>query len=313
VSELLTAEEISALFDAFREPVAPESQPPRTRRKYLSREDAKRNRSSFQIESLTAALSLSNSQHAALQSLYQSFATVADDKLRRFLGEDVSARFLTLDERPYCDYCRASKHNVHALVLAQPMKGPFAIGFGFELAHAAIDTLLGRIPGQATRKQLNEVEKRLVLQTVERAVEAFNEVWEPISKLAAVVGKIETRSSQFQIALADDLVTIATMELTIGDFRGEMQVCMPNQVIKPFLAELAERAPKNFGASEIQPEFVPATLDVQLEVSDGGGSLRLSRHVEIAFLDGTRLYGEIAITPHGLAILTSEQAQKRAA
>lgn len=313
MSELLTAEEISALFDAFREPMAPESQAARNRRKYLSPEDAKRNRSRFDVESLTATLSLSSPQLAALQVLYQSFAVVADEKLRRFLGEDVKARFLTLDEQPYRDYCRTGKHDVHALVHAQPMKGPFSIGFGFELAHAAVDTLLGRIPGQATRTQLNEVEKRLVLQTVERATDAINEVWEPIARLAATVGKIETRFNQFQLALADDLVTVATLELTIGEFRGEMKVCMPNQIIKPFLAELASRAPLDCVSPKSQPELVSATLDVHLEVSEGGEFLRLSRHVEIAFPDGSRRCGEIVSTPDGFAIFAKDRAQKRAA
>jgi flagellar motor switch protein FliM len=314
VSEILTPEEISALFDAFREPVAADQQVPRTRRTYLDRDEARRNRAKFEVESLAATLALNDAQIAALGGLYESFAVVVDAKLRRFLGEDAGAKFLALAEQSYRSYCFRTKKSVHAVILAQPMKGPFAIGFGFDLAHAVVDSLLGRIPGQATRTDLNDVEKRLVLQTVDRCIEAFNEVWEPIAKLGATVQKLETRMDLLQLALADDLASVATLELTIGEFVGELRICMPNQVVKPFLADLAARAPEHGAPSpRMSRRQISATLDVEMDVSGDGGVRLLSRLVQIRFPDGARSEGELVETPEGLVIRIPGERQNRAA
>ena len=82
------------------------------------------------------------------------------------------------------------------------------------------------------RRPLTEIELRLVSRITGLFLEELRHAWENVLDLKLEVLQVESNPQLVQIVPPNEVVVVISFELTIGDLRGMMNLCIPYNSIE---------------------------------------------------------------------------------
>jgi len=97
------------------------------------------------------------------------------------------------------------------------------------ILYPIIDRMLGggKESGAISRRPLTEIELRLVRKITTKFLAELKRAWENVLELNLEVERVESNPQLVQIVPPNEVVVLISFELTIGDVRGMMNLCVP--------------------------------------------------------------------------------------
>ncbi|HUG67285.1 MAG TPA: flagellar motor switch protein FliM [Pirellulaceae bacterium] len=296
--EVLSQDEVESLLSAM-DPGAPAASAPLAK---SSRQTpaATRSREKVTPYDFKRPERVGKEQMRALQSLHEGFGRNFGAALSALLRTIVEVKLTSVDQLTYSEFVFSLENpTCFNLLRAEPLEGNLILDINPSVLYPIIDRLLGggKQAGQLSRRPLTEIELRLVSRITALFMIELRRAWENVLDLDLSVERVESNPQLVQIVPPNEVVVLVSFELTLGDVRGMMNLCIPFNAIERFSHKLTSNSWVGYsrgGATKRTVEALSGRLDgsrVEVVVTLAESSIRT------ADLIGLRV-GDIITTDH---------------
>ena len=181
-------------------------------------------------------------QMRALQSLHEGFGRNFGAALSALLRTIVEVKLTSVDQLTYSEFVFSLENpTCFNLLRAEPLEGHLILDLSPTIMFPVIDRLLGGGKGSTpiARRPLTEIELRLVSRITEIFLRELQEAWENVLALQFQVERVESNPQLVQIVPPNEVVVLISFELTLGEVRGMMNLCIPFNAIERFSSKLS--------------------------------------------------------------------------
>jgi flagellar motor switch protein FliM len=209
---------------------------------------------------------VSTDQMRALQTLHEAFARNFGASLSGFLRTIVEVKVAMCDQMTYSEFISGLPNPTSFnLVGADGLEGQMCLEVSPLIIYPIIDRLLGGnsqdlfIP----QRPLTLIETRLITNVTKRGLTALAEAWSGLKTLEFQITATESNPQLVQIVPPNEVVVVISFELRLGTRAGTMSLCIPFNVIEPFMERLSSQtwfASAKLHASEVQQAQIGRTL-----------------------------------------------------
>ncbi len=202
----------------------------------------------------------SKDQIHSLQNIYENYCRSLTTYLSGNLHSGVEAKVSSLEQITYDEFIRSLPNpTILSLFTMKPLEGTLLMEMNPALAFAIIDRLLGG-QGENTEKNrdLTEIERTIIARRTEQMIELIGEAWSEVMPTEPEFMLVETNPQFTQIVAPNEMVLLVTLEVTIGEMAGMINMCLPYLVLEPILDKLSTLFLFSIQAKEKSPEQVAA-------------------------------------------------------
>ncbi len=198
-------------------------------------------------------------QMRALQTLHEGFGRNFGAALSALLRGVVEVKLTSVDQLTYSEFVFSLENpTCFNLLKAEPLEGSLILDINPSILYPMIDRLLGggRESGPLARRPLTEIELRLVSRITDLFLKELKHAWENVISLELSVERVESNPQLVQIVPPNEVVVLISFELTIGDTRGMMNLCIPFNAIERIGNKLSANTWVSYGRREPTPETI---------------------------------------------------------
>jgi flagellar motor switch protein FliM len=239
-------------------------------------------------------------QMRALQTLHEGFSRNFAVALSALLRRLVEVKLTGADQLTYSEFIFSLENpTCFNLLRADPLEGNLILDINPSILYPIIDRLLGggRESGPLARRPLTEIELRLVSRISDLFLAELRHAWENVIELDLEVVRVESNPQLVQVVPPNEVVVLISFEITLGDVRGMMNLCIPFNSIERIGNKLSANSWVAYGKRQATPESIQQV----------GRSLRGSRVELVARLAEAKITtGELIGLRVG-DIITTEQ------
>ncbi|RNC29559.1 MAG: Flagellar motor switch protein FliM [Candidatus Dichloromethanomonas elyunquensis] len=176
----------------------------------------------------------------SLLNIYENFCRALATYLAGNLHAAVDATVLSTEQVTYDEFTRSLPYpTILGIFGMTPLEGSALIELSPSLAFIMVDRLLGgQGLEQIKKRDLTEIERKIIASRLARIVQIIGEAWTEIFEIRPKLTDMETNSQFTQIVAPNEMVVVVTMEVKIADSKGMINVCLPYIVMKPILDKL---------------------------------------------------------------------------
>jgi flagellar motor switch protein FliM len=234
--EVLSQAEVESLLNAMevsntRAPVATGPQaaaPPRSREKVTVYDFKRPER-------------VGKEQMRALQSLHEGFGRNFGAALSALLRSIVEVKLTSVDQLTYGEFVFSLENPTCFNILrAEPLEGNLILDINPTILYPIIDRLLGggKEGGAVNRRPLTEIETRLMTRITTLFLAEMKHAWSQVLPLQLSIDRVESNPQLVQIVPPNEVVVLISFELTLGEVRGMINLCIPFNSIERFGSKL---------------------------------------------------------------------------
>ncbi len=169
-------------------------------------------------------------QMRALQTLHEGFSRNFGAALSGLLRSIVEVKLTSVDQLTYSEFIFSLENpTCFNLLRAEPLEGNLILDINPSILYPIIDRLLGggRDSAPIARRALTEIELRLVSRITNLFLEQLRHAWENVVELKLSVERVESNPQLVQIVPPNEVVVLVGFELTLGEIRGMLNLCIP--------------------------------------------------------------------------------------
>ncbi len=205
-------------------------------------------------------------QMRALQTLHEGFGRNFGAALSALLRSIVDVKLTSVDQLTYSEFIFSLENpTCFNLLKAEPLESNLILDINPAILYPIVDRLLGggRETGPVARRPLTEIELRLVARITGLFLEELRRAWENVLALDLAVIRVESNPQLVQIVPPNEVVILISFELTVGDVRGMMNLCIPFNSIERISSKLSSNSWVAYGRHDATSETV-ATISQNL-------------------------------------------------
>jgi flagellar motor switch protein FliM len=198
-------------------------------------------------------------QMRALQTLHEGFGRNFGAALSALLRGIVDVKLTSVDQLTYSEFVFSLENpTCFNLLKAAPLEGSIILDINPSILYPIIDRLLGggRESGPLARRPLTEIELRLVARITDLFLKELKHAWENVVELNLAVERVESNPQLVQIVPPNEVVVLISFELTVGETRGMMNLCIPFNAIERIGNKLSANTWVSYGKREATPETI---------------------------------------------------------
>ncbi|MBN2022616.1 MAG: flagellar motor switch protein FliM [Pirellulales bacterium] len=198
-------------------------------------------------------------QMRALQTLHEGFGRNFAAGLSAMLRSMVEVKLTSVDQLTYSEFVFSLENpTCFNLLKAEPLEGNLILDINPSILYPIIDRLLGggREGGPLARRPLTEIELRLVSRITNLFLEELHRAWENVLDLNLEVIRVESNPQLVQIVPPNEVVVLISFELTIGEVRGMVNLCIPYNTIERISSKLSANSWVAYGRREATPDTI---------------------------------------------------------
>ena len=189
------------------------------------------------------------------------FATLPEWRGRgiypRLLRAIVEVKLTSVDQLTYSEFVFSLENpTCFNIIQAEPLEGHLILDINPSILYLIIDRLLGggRETAEMTRRPLTEIELRLVARVTDLFLREMKHSWEHIMEINARVDRVESNPQLVQIIPANEVIVLISFELTVGETRGMMNLCIPFNSIERISQKLSSNSWVSYSKRPATPE-----------------------------------------------------------
>ncbi len=189
-------------------------------------------------------------QMRSLQSLHEGFGRNFGAALSALLRSIVEVKLTSVDQLTYSEFVFSLENpTCFNLIKAEPLEGNLILDINPSILYPIIDRLLGggKDSGPVARRPFTEIELRLVSRITGLFLRELKHAWQGVLSLTLSVDRVESNPQLVQIVPPNEVVILVSFELTLGDLRGMINLCIPFNAIERFSSKLASNSWATYG------------------------------------------------------------------
>ncbi|MEL1134287.1 flagellar motor switch protein FliM [Desulfitobacterium sp. THU1] len=230
MGEVLSQEEIDALLNALSDGQvdAEEIKTTKTQKK-------------IRVYDFKRPNKFSKDQIHSLQNIYENYCRSLTTYLSGNLHTVIEAKVSSIEQITYDEFIRSLPNpTILSLYTLSPLEGTLLMEMSPAVAFAIIDRLLGG-QGQSSEKNrdLTEIERTIIAHRTEQMIEMISEAWTEVMESEPEFIVLETNPQFTQIVAPNEMIILVTLEVTIGEMVGMINMCLPYLVLEPILDKLS--------------------------------------------------------------------------
>ena len=187
------------------------------------------------------ALRFSKDQIRSLTRIHENFARLLTTYFSAQLRTYVQISVASADQIPYEEFIRSiPKMTILNVFDVPPLDGRILMEVNPNIAYAMMDRMLG---GRGTSHNkidnLTEIETKIMSNMFEKAFENFQEAWGSISEIDPQLTEFEVNPQFLQMVSPNETVVVISLNTTIGEASGMINMCIPHVVLEPIMPMLS--------------------------------------------------------------------------
>ncbi len=251
---------------------------------------------------------VSKEQMRAFQALHEGFSREFGAALSGMLRAIVEVKLISVDQLTYSEFVFSLENpTCFNLLQADELDGHLILDLNPSIIFPVIDRLLGGGKQSASydfpNRPLTEIELQLVSRITTLAIQGLENAWANVAKLKLRVSQVESNPQLVQIVPPNEVVVLVSFEISMGESRGIMNLCIPFNTIEPLSGKLS---------TDSWSAYTRKQLDPRQKLNLETGLARAAVHLVI-HLAGTKIStGELAGLEVGDVIMTETGANSAA-
>jgi flagellar motor switch protein FliM len=204
----------------------------------LKKEESERK---VKVYDFKRALRFSKDQIRSLTRLHENFARLLTTYFSAQLRTYVQIGVASVDQLPYEEFIRSvPKMTLLNVFEAHPFEGRILMEVNPNIAYAMLDRVMGGSgTGMNKIENLTEIETKIMSQLFEHTLESFKEAWTSVIDLDPFMLDLEVNPQFLQMVSPNETVVVISLNTTIGETSGMINICLPHVVIEPIIPKLS--------------------------------------------------------------------------
>jgi flagellar motor switch protein FliM len=212
-------------------------------------------------------------QLRSIETLHDVYARNLQGALSGMLRTVVDVKIASVDQLTFLEFINSLPNpTVFTVLSCEPLEGNFILEVNPIIAFPIIERLLGsgKVGASQPERALTRIEWEIIDRVIARALELMKEVWASIAPVNFRVTAREANPQLMQIFSANEAVVSVVAEVSMGDHKGYMNICLPVMTIEGHMEKISshswfssrkkDRAPSQ--ESTISRQLAPAELVV---------------------------------------------------
>jgi flagellar motor switch protein FliM len=235
MGDVLSQTEVESLLAA----IDPGGQPPHGPAS-VRRDDL---RSQISVYDFKRPERVSKEQMRGFQALHDGFSREFGASLSGMLRAIVEVKLISVDQLTYSEFVFSLENpTCFNLLISESLEGHIILDLNPSIIFPIVDRLLGggktaghELPG----RPLTEIELQLVSRITGLAIKALDNAWANICQLKLRVQQVESNPQLVQIVPPNEVIVLISFEISMGEIRGIMNLCIPFNTIEPLASKLS--------------------------------------------------------------------------
>ena len=172
-----------------------------------------------------------------LEIIFEHYGRLLSTNLPVYLRKAIQVEVMNSEAVSYSEFSNALSNPVLlGIINFAPLKGNIILEIASNLGYAMVDRMLGGEgePLEKTR-EFSEIELLVIERILTVCVNLLHEPWENVVDIHPRLERIETNSQFAQFVTPNEMTSIVTMSIKIGEVEGLMNVCIPYAVLEPVI------------------------------------------------------------------------------
>lgn len=198
-------------------------------------------------------------QMRALQFLHEGFGRSFGAAMSALLRTIIEVRLTSVDQLTYSEFVFSLENpTCFNLLSAHPLDGNIILDLNPSILYPIIDRLLGggKNTGPPARRPLTEIELLLVSRITTIFTQELKKAWANVLELELAVERVESNPQLVQVVPPNEVVVLISFELTLGEVRGMMNLCIPFNSIERISSKLTANSWVGYSRSGATPETI---------------------------------------------------------
>lgn len=198
-------------------------------------------------------------QMRALHTMHEGFGRNFGAAISALLRSIVEVKLTSVDQLTYSEFVFSLENpTCFNLLKAEPLEGNLILDINPSILYPIIDRMLGggRETSSLARRPLTEIELRLVARITGLFLQELRHAWENVLDLKLEVVQVESNPQLIQIVPPNEVVVLISFEITLGDLRGMMNLCIPYNSIERIGGKLSANSWVTYGRRQSTPESI---------------------------------------------------------
>jgi flagellar motor switch protein FliM len=247
MAEVLSQSEVESLLAAL-DPGQAHAAPPATRGEAMTH---------ISVYDFKRPERVSKEQIRAFQALHEGFSREFGAALSGMLRTIVEVKLISVDQLTYSEFVFSLENPTCLnLLFSEGLGGHFIFDLNPSIIFPVFDRLLGggKAPKQSVPlRPLTEIELRLVKRITDLAIKGLEHAWGNICSLKLKTTQVESNPQLVQIVPPNEVIVLVTFELTMGEIRGIINLCIPFNTIEPLAGKLSSDAWSTYTQRSVDP------------------------------------------------------------
>ncbi len=178
-----------------------------------------------------------------LEIIFEHYGRLLTTNLPVYLRKSVQVEVMNSEAVTYSEFSNALSNPVLlGIVNFAPLQGNIIIEMASNLGYAIVDRMLGG-RGDALEKtrEFSEIELLIIERILAVCVNLLIEPWENVVEIQPHLERIETNSQYAQIISPTEMIAIVTINVSIGNVEGLMNICLPYMTLDSVIDKLNTR------------------------------------------------------------------------
>ena len=172
--------------------------------------------------------------------IFEHYARLLSTNLPVYLRKNVQVEVMHAEAATYQEFSNSLSNPVLlGVVNFMPLEGNIIIEMASGLGYTIVDRMLGGsgVPLEKAR-EFTEIELTIIERIMVVCTNLLVEPWHNVQVLEPMLERIETNSQFAQFVAPNEMTSIVTMNIRIGDVEGLFNICIPYAVVEPVIEKI---------------------------------------------------------------------------
>ncbi|WP_017471892.1 flagellar motor switch protein FliM [Amphibacillus jilinensis] len=236
------------------------------------------------------ALRFSKDQIRSISRINENYARLLTTYFSAQLRTYVHISVASVDQIPYEEFVRSvPTMTVLNIFSMAPLDGRIIFEINPNIAYAMLDRILG---GKGTSlnkiENLTEIESTIMTNLFEKSLDNLRDAWASVAEIDPMLEEFEVNPQFLQLVSPNETVVVVSLNTTIGESSGMINICIPHVVLEPIMPRLSVHY---WMQTETQKERKPEEYE------------NLTKNIEATDIDLQVVLGKTNISVHDLLAL----------
>lgn len=172
--------------------------------------------------------------------IFEHYARLLSTNLPVYLRRNVQVEVMHAEAATYQEFSNSLSNPVLlGVVNFTPLEGNIIIEMASGLGYTIVDRMLGGSGAPLEKaREFTEIELAIIERIMVVCTNLLVEPWQNVQVLEPMLERIETNSQFAQFVSPNEMTSIVTMNIRIGDVEGLFNICIPYAVVEPVIEKI---------------------------------------------------------------------------